>query len=76
MENSIVPSDLKVADVTPNFKKKTRASKGNSRLISILPNISKIYETCRLTTICRLTLITSYLNINVDFAKDLMHNTA
>ena len=28
------------------------------------------------TTKCRLTLIISYLNINVDFAKDLTHNTA
>ena len=28
------------------------------------------------TTKFRLTLMKSYLNINVDFAKDLMHNTA
>ena len=38
IENSIFPSELKVADVTPGFKKKFS--------ISILPNISKIYERC------------------------------
>ena len=37
------PSDLKVADVTPAFKKESKTSKDNYRPISILPNISKIY---------------------------------
>ena len=46
IENSIFPSDLKVADVTPAFKKKSKTSKDNYRSISILPNISKIYERC------------------------------
>ena len=41
-ENSIFPSDLKVADVTPAFKKKSKTSKENYRPLS--PNISKIYE--------------------------------
>ena len=44
VENSIFPSDLKVADVTLAFKKKSKTSKDNYRPISILPNISKIYE--------------------------------
>ena len=44
IENSIFPSDLKVVDVTPVFKKKSKTSKDNYRPISILPNISKIYE--------------------------------
>ena len=44
MENSIFSSDLKVANVTPAFKKKSKTSKDNYRPISILPNISKIYE--------------------------------
>ena len=34
---------LKVADVTPAFKKKSNTSKDTYRLISILLNISKIY---------------------------------
>ena len=46
MENSIFSSDLKVANVTPAFKKKSKTSKDNYRPISILPNISKIYERC------------------------------
>ena len=46
IENSIFPSDLKVADVTPAFKKESKASKHNYRPISILPNISKVYERC------------------------------
>ena len=45
-ENSIFPSDLKVADVTPAFKKKSKTLKDNYTPISILPNISKIYERC------------------------------
>ena len=45
-ENSIFLSDLKVADVTPAFKKKSKTLKDNYTPISILPNISKIYERC------------------------------
>ena len=46
IENSIFPSDLKVTNVTPTFKKKSKTSKDNYRLINIFPNISKIYERC------------------------------
>ena len=46
IENSILPSDLKVVDVTPTFKKKSKTSKENYRPISILPNLPKIYERC------------------------------
>ena len=46
IENSIFPFELKVADVTPAFKKKSKASKDNYRPISIIPNVSKIYERC------------------------------
>ena len=45
-ENSIFLSDLKVADVTPAFKKKSKTSTDSYRPTSILPNISKIYERC------------------------------
>ena len=40
------PSDLKVANVTPVFKKNSKTSKDNYRHISILPNISTIYKRC------------------------------
>ena len=44
IENSEFPSDLKVADVIPVYKKKSKNSKDNYRPVSILSNISKIYE--------------------------------
>ena len=39
-------SDLKLAVVTPVYKKKSKNSKDNYRLVSMLSNISKIYERC------------------------------
>ena len=38
------PSNLKVADITPTFKKDDRLLKSNYRPISILPTLSKIFE--------------------------------
>ena len=46
IENLTFLFDLKVADATPTFKKKTKTSKDNYRAISNLPNLSKIYERC------------------------------
>ena len=40
IENSIFPSDLKVADVTATFKKTSNTSKDDYGPISILRNIS------------------------------------
>ena len=40
------PPDLKLANVTPVYKNKSKNSKGNYRPVSILSNISKIYERC------------------------------
>ena len=37
---------MKLADVTPAYKKKSKTSKDNYRPISILSNISKVYERC------------------------------
>ena len=37
---------MKLADVTPVYKKKSKNSKDNYRPVSILSNISKIYERC------------------------------
>ena len=42
------PSELKNAGVIPVFKKKDRNNVGNYRPVSILPNLSKIYERCLL----------------------------
>ena len=38
------PNRLKLADVTPTFKKEDRTVKGNYRNVSILPPISKVFE--------------------------------
>ena len=46
MSKSIFPSELKLVDVTPVYKKKSKNSKDNYRPVSILSNISKIYERC------------------------------
>ena len=66
IENSIFLSDLKVRDVTPAFK---------NRPISLLPNISKIYERCLYNQMQTYfdNLLSKY---QCEFAKDLMYNTA
>ena len=46
IEKSNFPSILKNATITPVFKKSDRNSKDNYRPVSILPNISKIFERC------------------------------
>ena len=43
---SVFPKQLKLADIIPVFKKDSRTSKQNYRPISILPNLSKVYERC------------------------------
>ena len=44
MSIKYLPDELKVADVTPVFKKGDPNSKANYRTISLLPIISKIFE--------------------------------
>ena len=46
IETSTFPEQLNYADVKPVFKKDSRTDKENYRPISILSNISKIYERC------------------------------
>ena len=47
LENGgIFPDQLKHADVKPVYKKDSRNDKKNYRPVSILPNLSKIYERC------------------------------
>ena len=42
--NCAFPPKLKIADITPTYKKKERILKENYRPVSILPAISKVYE--------------------------------
>ena len=46
IETSNFSEQLKYVDVRPVFKKDSRTDKKNYRPISILPNVSKIYERC------------------------------
>ena len=73
--NSIFPSDLKVAGVTPAFKKKSKTSKDNYRPISILPNIFKVYERCFYNQI-QTYFDESLSKHRYGFRKGLMHKTA
>ena len=56
------PSVLKLANITPAFKKGDRNSKENYRPVSILSNISKILERCMFRQIS--SFIDSYLSSN------------
>ena len=44
IENGIFPDDLKLADVSPIFKKEDSFKKENYRPVSILPHMSKVFE--------------------------------
>ena len=44
LENGKFPNCLKIANITPVFKKDPRTSKNNYRPVSILPVFSKIFE--------------------------------
>ena len=54
------PSVLKLANITPAFKKGDRNSKENYRPVSILSNISKIFERCMFRQIS--SFMDSYLS--------------
>ena len=40
------PHSMKSANITPMFKKNDRTDKTNYRPVSILPNLSKVFERC------------------------------
>ena len=44
ISSSTFPSILKLADIIPVYKKDSRYEKSNHRTISVLPNLSKIFE--------------------------------
>ena len=44
LEKSNFPDCLKLANVTPAFQTGARTSKNNYRPVSILPNLSKLFE--------------------------------
>ena len=74
MIDSSFPAALKLDRITLVSKKISKNSKENYRLLSILPNISKIYE--RYIYIkCLITLVTFTLSFSVGFAKASVRNT-
>ena len=46
VNNGVFPNELKQADIKPIYKKESRNEKENYRPVSILPNLSKIFERC------------------------------
>ena len=44
--HSVLPSNLNFADVTPVYKKNSKSSKENYPPISILSNVSIVYDRC------------------------------
>ena len=44
ISSSIFPSILNLADIIPVYKKGSQCEKGNYRPISVLPDLSKIFE--------------------------------
>ena len=61
------PSSMKLANITPVFKKNDSTDKSNYEPISILPNLSKIFEKYIYN---QLSLF--FLNISVDLKKVLV----
>ena len=46
MNKGVLPDELKQADIKPIYKKESRNEKENYRPVSVLPNLSKIFERC------------------------------
>ena len=44
IENGCFPEELKIAEVSPIFKKKDDLDKENYRPVSVLPHVSKVFE--------------------------------
>ena len=65
---------MKVANITPVLDKDDRTDKSNYRLISVLPNLSKVFEKCVYNQLL-VFLIRFFLNISVDLEKVLVPST-
>ena len=75
IEKSIFPTQLKLAEVKPIFKKGSKLDMTNYRPVSILPTISyKKYMSVVCIDKYLHILNTIYQSINVDSGKALVHN--
>ena len=68
---STFPEILKHADITPLYKKGKKDIKGNYRPVSILPDLSKIFEKACMNK-CHNFLRIYFRNINVGFGRVLV----
>ena len=75
VDKCVFPNDVKHADVTPIHKKKDKSDKTNYRPVSILPNISKIYEKLIYNQLYD-CLMTDYLLVNVVSARGTVRTIA
>ena len=71
IKNGEYVEDFKKAEVRPLYKKDGRKEKSNYRPVSILSNVSKVYERCLYDQIYDFLKI-NFLGINADFVKVLI----
>ena len=67
-----IPCEKKFADVTPVFNKEDPTNKENYRPISILSNLSRVFDAC--VTNLQYFLRRYFQNANADLEKTLMLN--
>ena len=67
------PSCLEKTNVTPVYKKGNRSDKDNYRPVSILPNLSNIFERCFCKQIS--TFFEDILSTNAGLGKNIVLNT-
>ena len=68
LETGSFPDDLKFAEVVPIYKKNNKKDKSNYRPISLLSNISKLYEKACKNNLTNISVI-YYQNISVVSGK-------
>ena len=68
-------NELKEADIVPVNKRKSKLSKENCRPISILPNISKVFERCLHDQMSEF-FDNIFQSISAVFERVAAHNTA
>ena len=76
LETNVSPPTMKLVNLTPTNKKSNRSEKDNYPLVSILPNLSKIFERYISKQIAQFFGIKYSLNTNVISGKATVLNTA
>ena len=74
LETSVFPPSMKLAKVTPVVKNGNRSEKDNYRPVSLLPNLSKLFEICVYNQVAQF-LIKYFLNTNAVSGRVTMLST-